>query len=136
MDYQTDHTLTNYQLSIFLNPKMEKCQERANRDLEKKREKLMEQFVKRQDRDFKNFKEKMNQTRSEMLKGRDLELENIEIKFRVQLNSLNLAHRNEQIQKEKFLRNFDPTKGTNIDRIYFKICQDNAEAAEYHTEQE
>lgn len=100
---------------------MEKCQERANRDLQKKREKLMEQFVKRQDRDFKNFKEKMSQTRSEMLKGRDLELENMEIKFRVQLNSLNLAHRNEQIQKEKFLRNFDPTKGTNIDRIYFKI---------------
>ena len=91
---------------------------------------MYEQFIKRQARDYKNFKEKMQQTRNEMIKTKEIDFENIRIKFRAQLQQLELFQRNEQIQKERFLKNFDPAKSTNIDRVYLKLLN---EALENHS---
>lgn len=91
---------------------------------------MYEQFIKRQARDYKNFKEKMQQTRNEMIKTKEIDFENIRIKFRAQLQQLELFQRNEQIQKERFLKNFDPAKSTNIDRVYLKLFN---EALENHS---
>lgn len=82
-------------------------------------------YVKRQERDYKNFQQKMVQTRNEMLKSKKIDFENMRVKFRAQLQQLELAQRNEQIQKERFLKNFDPTKSTNIEKVYFKIFNDS-----------
>lgn len=91
----------------------------------KRREKMFEQFIKRQERDYKNFRQKMEQTRNEMIKTKEIDFDNMRIKFRAQLQQLELYQRNEQIHKEKFLKNFDPTKSTNIDRVYLKIFNES-----------
>ena len=91
----------------------------------KTKEKMYEQFIKRQNRDYKNFKQKMQQTRNEMIKTKELDLENMRIKFRAQMQQLELYQRNQQINKERFLKNFDPAKSTNIDRVYLKLFNES-----------
>lgn len=83
------------------------------------------QFIKRQERDYTNFKQKMIQTRKEMINSKEIDFENMKVKFRAQLQQLELAQRNEQIQKERFLKNFDPTKSTNIDKVYIRIFNES-----------
>ena len=108
-----------------LNLKHMKCIEKTQMSVLKKKEKLYEQFLKRQERDYKNFRQKMQQTRNEMIKAREIEFENIRVKFRAQLQQLELMQRTEQIHKEKFLKNFDPQKSTNIDRVYLKLLNES-----------
>ena len=107
------------------NNQHKRCIEKYNSSTVKKRQKMYDLYVKRQDRDYKNFQQKMIQTRNEMLKSKKIDFENMRVKFRAQLQQLELAQRNEQIQKERFLKNFDPTKSTNIEKVYFKIFNDS-----------
>ena len=38
---------------------------------------MFEQFIKRQERDYKNFKQKMEQTRNEMIKTKEIDFDNM-----------------------------------------------------------
>lgn len=73
----------------------------------------------------------MKHTRKEMLNSKETDFENMKIRFRVQMQQLELNHKAEQIEREKFLRNYDPTKNNNIEKILMKILNESAEMEQY-----
>jgi hypothetical protein len=92
---------------------------------------LKNQFEKKQNRDLRNFQEKMKHTRKEMINSKDTDHENMKIRFRVQMQQLEINQKSEQIEKEKFLKNFDPVKNSNIEKFLMKLLNESIEVGNY-----
>lgn len=120
-----------YEEEVICNCQYQKCVYKNESELEKKKIKLKNQFEKKQNRDLKNFQEKMKHTRKEMLNSKDTDFENMKIRFRVQMQQLEINQKSEQIEKEKFLKNFDPVKNSNIEKFLMKLLNESIEVGNY-----
>ena len=68
----------------------------------------------------------MDQSYKEITMSKDIDKEKTFSKIRAQLQSLEMVQRNEHMEKDKLLKNFNPTTATNIEKIYLKILGESS----------
>lgn len=101
-----------YNEAAVLQKKLEKmyqkCQIRNSEKINEKIRNLMDNLLKKQEKERVNIEQKLNSQRNELFAIRENEFEKIHSKFSVFKDKLEANHKNEFSQQQKALKNFKP----------------------------